>query len=176
MGAQWLWHKTSYSWSRFNKRLPVPALSEPNFQLSAPISSSGSESRILVYKPKGAKELKFRLPSSSQTSSRAESRMAKLCVKRPSAGGFCSSILTHRLNGLRCTWKHPCMTSLCRVVRFLNLWAGLRQRPKPELQQLPQMPSCLFSKRCCYQVGVEDWTDFWDANGFTKLTLIIKGS
>ena len=31
----------------------------------------------------GAKELKFRLPTSSQTSSRAESRMAQLCVKRP---------------------------------------------------------------------------------------------
>ena len=29
-------------------RLPVPALTEPNFRLSAPISSSGSESRTLV--------------------------------------------------------------------------------------------------------------------------------
>ena len=29
-------------------RLPVPALTEPNFRLSAPISSSSSESRKLV--------------------------------------------------------------------------------------------------------------------------------
>ena len=48
MGAQWLWHKTGYSQSRFCGSGYVPALSELNFQLSAPISSSGSESRTLV--------------------------------------------------------------------------------------------------------------------------------
>ena len=112
IAAIWLWGSqlaprthSNYSQSRLYSSGCVPALWEPIFWPSAPISSSGSESWIVVLKKQiflvevdiaaepdleiwlheshssrtglGPREQKFRLPTSSHTSSRAESHVWK---------------------------------------------------------------------------------------------------